>query len=104
MTEIEWIVTAEDDADFFGSIGKQVTLLQGGWPGVAMHCEQAAQKVAEDYFSTLNRRWKHWFGDQPSGSVRLRIYSPKNIAGDYLIDLTLVTEVHAQKLKAENNG
>jgi hypothetical protein len=99
MTEIEWAITIEDDADFVGGTGKHATLLQGGWPGVAIHCSEAARQVAEDYFDTLDRRWDHWFGDSPEAAVRMRIYSPEAIAGDYLVDIRLVTKARARKLE-----
>lgn len=101
MVEIEWTATNEDDADFVGGIGRHTTLLQGGWPSVAMHCEDAARKVAEDYFDALDRCWGHWFGDSPSGEVRMRIYSPEAIAGDYLIDLQLEVTARAKKIEVQ---
>lgn len=95
--DVRWEVAQEDDADFVGGTGKQLTLLPGEWARGWGNAESAAAHVASDYFNT--EMWEEWIGlDDSSATVRLRIHSPEEIAGEYLVNLERVTNARARRI------
>lgn len=67
------------------------------WADYDDHGQQSAQTICEGYFTA--DVWDAEFGsEETSAEVKLTIYSPANIAGDYGVTMKRVVEAKAERI------
>lgn len=101
-TEVRWSATGAEDP-FAPIVPERRSTLSGPWANDIANAENAAEEVAEHYFSgdeTFDDPWSDHFGDAAAdATIRVIITEPPALAGTYEVELVRTIKATATRME-----